>query len=229
MKPSHFSARLLAVCVITALASAPSFARKDEGGHGKDDKQPRIDFSSDDDSRNRGGHHDHSSDPGIGPAPIFGGKPKKLKFRAPTLLRGSSAKLEFKSKPSRQVFEAEVKLPIRPDTGLNIDDLAAAEEANVVLDLYRGGDAIPYASCDLNLYAIKFGASVRKAEYEVEVGSRNGSAPKAYRGICLDPADPALPRPAIIPDLRPGDEVAVTVDGRPLVSRRPFNFFRAPF
>lgn len=228
MRQKHFAGQFLTVCAIATLISTPCHAKKDGDRHVNDDNRPWIDFGSKDGKRNRGGHHDDSL-LGAGFKPNGSGKPKKLKFRPPTLVRGSSAKIEFKNKASWQAFEAEVKLPIRPDTRLRIDDLVAAEEASVVLDLYRGGGVIPYASCDLNLYAIKFGSSVRKAEYEVEVGSRNGSAPRAHRGICLDPADPALPRPAIIPDVMPSDEVAVTVDGLPLVDRRPINFVRAPF
>jgi len=234
MKLSYFFSRLLAVCVITAMTSATSLAKKDEGGHGKEDNRPPIGVGSDDGGQNRGGHHANSAIPGAGLNPNFGYKPKKFKFKLPTTVRGSSAKIEFKSKPSRQEFVAEVKLPILPDTSPNIPDLAAAEDTNVTLDLYHAGGVIPYASCNLDLYAIKFRSSVRKAEYAVKVvrSSRNGSVSIMPReGFCFHPDSPAT---AIIPDLKLDDEAMVTVgrqtftvERQTLVSQSPISYFRS--
>jgi hypothetical protein len=210
--------RLLAVCVLAALSSTPGQAKSGQDDCRYDDSRPQSQGCHEETDEH---HHGQPDDDGH---PSLSANPNKLKVRLPTLVPRSSVKLELKSRAARRTFEAVVKVPVQPGTGLYLDDLTAAEDASVTLDLYRAGAPLPYASCNLDLAAIKYRSTLKRAEYAVKLGQRRALPPRASQGACVDKA--VTPAPLSVPGLASGDEatVVVTVGALPpvlLVSRSP--------
>jgi len=202
MQPPNFSTRFFAVCIATALSATACFAKPDGDACDRTDHAARLEHcrdgggetppNPDDDRRNAG----------------FTGNPETFKIRLPMQVPGSSAKLELIHRLSRQAFEAEVKLPIQPGSAIDLEDLAAAEEAIVSLELYRAGSTTPYASCNLDLAAIKFRSFGKTAEYAVKVNNRKGRDLRLRQGFCAVPGA-AAPASPIIPEVAYG--VAITL------------------
>lgn len=211
-------ARLFSLCILAALSSNPSLAKSDHEDCSHDDFWPPSRACHDDTDDHHHGPHDDDDNPG------FSANPDKLKARLPTLVPRSSVKLELKRQLPRQTFKANVTVPVRPGTGLYIDDLVAVEHARVSLNLYRAGSAYPYASCNLDLKSIKFGSARKQAEFALKLQQRRAKLlPSADQGICKDAAVPLG-----VPELVSSDEasVVIAVGAFPpvlLVSRSPIN------
>jgi hypothetical protein len=209
---SNFSTRLLAVGIATALSATAGFAQPGSAACDHAEPASRLEHCRDKGDEHPSNPHDDHRNEG------FTGNPKTFKIRLPTAVPGASAQLEFAHRLSRQAFAAKVKVPIQSASSANLDDLAAAEDATVSLELYRAGATTPYANCDLDLAAIKFKSFGKTAEYAVKMDSRQGLAPRVRQGFCSAPGALATASP-IIPEVTYGDAItlAITVGGLPPV------------
>ena len=203
MKQPNFSATLLALLIAGSLASTATWASKgaddnpSEQGRGCDDNPS----PGEDNIKSCGGSR--TDDNGKG-----GNKGKeRSRYEARlggAIQAGAQGKVELDTKPNKQRFVAQVKLPI-PSAALAINDVAAAADASVTLSLSRGG--VEYATCDLDLDKPNGKRAIRRVEYKVDVLSRRGGAAEQRVGACFDANNSP-----ILPVVEAGDTADVSID-----------------
>jgi hypothetical protein len=209
---SNFSTRLLAVGIAAALSATAGFAKPGSAACNHADPASWLEHCRDKGDEHPSNPHDDHRNEG------FTGNPETFKIRLPTAVPGASAQLELAHRLSRQAFAAKVKVPIQSASSVNLDDLSAAEDATVSLELYRAGATAPYANCALALAAIQFRSFGKTAQYAVKVDSRQGLPPRVHHGFCSAPGAMAPASPSI-PEITYGDAItiAITVGGLPPV------------
>lgn len=204
MKQNNISATLLALLIAGSLASTATWASKgaddnpSEQGRGCGDDNPSP---GEDNIKSCGGSR--TDDNGKG-----GNKGKeRSRYEARlggAIQPGAQGKVELDTKPNKQRFVAQVKLPI-PSAALAINDVAAAADASVTLSLSRGG--VEYANCDLDLDKPNGKRAIRRVEYKVDILSRRGGGAEQRMGACFD-----VNNSPILPVVETGDTAEVSID-----------------
>ena len=203
MKQPNFSATLLALLIAGSLASTVTMASKgaddnpgeqglgcdDNPSLGEDNIKSCGETRSDDKGKSKGKGNERSRFEAI----LTG-----------AIQPGAQGKVELETKPHKQRFVAQVKLPI-PSAALGIDDLAAAADASVTLSLSRGG--VEYANCDLDFDNPKGKRAIRRVEYQVDILSRRGGAANQRVGACFNASNNP-----VLPLIEAGDTADVSID-----------------
>ena len=203
MKQPNFSATLLALLIAGSLASTATWASKgaddniSEQGRGCDDNPS----PGEDNIKSCGGSRTDDN----GKSGIKGKERSRYEARLGGAIQpGAQGKVELDTKPNKQRFVAQVKLPI-PSAALAINDLDAATDASVTLSLSRGG--VEYANCDLDLDKPNVKRAIRRVEYKVDILSRRGGAAEPRMGACFDASNNP-----VLPVIEAGDTADVSID-----------------
>jgi hypothetical protein len=114
----------------------------------------------------------------------------KATLKATAIGRKTKGSFTYTRTAKKSVFSGTLQLPL-PNTGLGLTNAAAAEAADLVLEIARSGQV--YVRCDLDSVS----ASRKKAKYAVNVIKRKGTV-QQKTGLCelaVYPGGPGLPTP----------------------------------
>ena len=167
------------------------------GGNDTDHNGQANDHSGNNDTDHNGqGHQNHTT-----------GKVKLQAGLFDVTQPGISGKVSAVSKPAKQKFSAELKLPL-PSNNLNLATGTDAADASLSLLLARNGET--YATCDFDLKTDPNKRILRRVEYKIEIVSWRNGAPVAKFGNCVDNQGTV-----IVPAVVAGDTATVAIDSVP--------------